>query len=74
MDTNAWDEGFRAGQRLHSLQPPYDSGTLEAWSWHRGFIEGAARRMGRCYSDTPPANVEWPALPRQALRPTAACC
>ncbi|WP_157272024.1 hypothetical protein [Azohydromonas aeria] len=65
MDTQAWGEGFRAGQRLREHRSPYDIGTLEAWSWHRGYIEGAAWRMGRRYDDMPPAMVEWPPLPRQ---------
>ncbi|WP_157264415.1 hypothetical protein [Azohydromonas aeria] len=68
MDTQAWGEGFRAGQRLRGHEPPYDSDTWEAWSWHRGFIEGAAQRLGRRYSDQPAAPVEWPSLPRHAQR------
>ncbi|MDZ5455805.1 hypothetical protein [Azohydromonas lata] len=59
----AWREGLRAGRRLHPLQGPYDSGTLQAWSWHWGFIEGAAQRMGRRYSAMPAEALEWPALP-----------
>lgn len=47
---------------------PYEPGTLEAWSWHRGFIEGAAKRLGRCYSDIPAAGVEWPRLPTHSER------
>lgn len=65
MDAEAWREGFRAGKRLSQPRPPYGSGTLEAWSWHRGFIEGVAQRLGRSYSDQPPAaDVDWPQLPR----------
>lgn len=65
MDIEVWREGFEAGKRLQPARPPYDNGTLEAWSWHRGYIEGAAQRMGRCYSDRPPRDVEWPSLPSQ---------
>jgi hypothetical protein len=67
MDIEAWREGFRAGTRLAPPQPPYASATLEAWSWHRGFIEGAAKRLGRRYSEQPPTDVAWPALPRQTI-------
>jgi hypothetical protein len=65
MDIEIWLEGFEAGGRLQPDRPPYDNGTVEAWSWHRGYIEGAARRMGRRYSDKPPVNLEWPKLPSQ---------
>jgi hypothetical protein len=68
MDTQAWGEGFQVGQRLQGHQPPYDSDTWEAWSWHRGFIEGTAQRLGRPYSDKPAAPMEWPCLPRHVQR------
>lgn len=63
MYTQAWREGFRGGRLLPPSQSPYDSGTLQAWSWYRGFTEGVAQRMGRRYSDMPVEPVEWPALP-----------
>jgi hypothetical protein len=45
MDVNAWQEGFDAGfsgQRLSSCQ--HHVGSVQAWSWSSGYIEGKAKR------------------------------
>lgn len=44
QDRAAWDAGFRAGAAGERTKCPYRHGTVEAWSWEAGFIEGKASR------------------------------
>jgi len=46
QDAKAWEEGFKAGEQRDS-RCPYRAGSNEAWSWHSGFVEGAARPISR---------------------------
>ena len=66
IDSNAWDEGFKAGEAhlffagfIPSSSPspnrgvarcPYSAHSIEAYSWLSGFIEGDAKRQGYSYS------------------------
>lgn len=59
INERAWKEGFWAGEVLSRTVAPYERGTVDAWSWHRGFIEGVAKCRGRRYSERPPAHVDW---------------
>jgi hypothetical protein len=43
QDPKAWAEGFRAGEEGES-RCPYPAGSLEAFAWHSGHVEGAAKR------------------------------
>jgi ribosome modulation factor len=44
QDQKAWDEGFHVGKDGQADQCPYPTGSVEAWSWHSGWMEGEARR------------------------------
>jgi hypothetical protein len=58
IDSKAWDEGFKAGETIRSwpgesrcaVHCPYPPASIEALSWHSGFIEGDAKRQGYSYS------------------------
>jgi hypothetical protein len=39
-----WREGFHSGLMRTDRRCPYQTGTVEAWSWRSGFIEGRAER------------------------------
>jgi hypothetical protein len=61
MDTNVWNEGFRAGikavelgghpghaaEDVEKLGCPYSEQTTEAGAWASGFVEGWAEEQGR---------------------------
>jgi len=49
-DSKAWDKGFKAGETSPIAHCPYYPLSLQAWSWHSGFIEGDAKRRGYSYS------------------------
>lgn len=42
QDPKAWREGFDAGVAGEARACPYAAGTIEAWSWQSGKIEGDA--------------------------------
>ena len=44
QDPDAWSEGHRAGLRGSDWDCPHEPGTIEAWSWANGLVEGAAER------------------------------
>ena len=44
QDPRAWREGLEAGVAGDVLACPYRALTRESWSWHSGWIEGAAVR------------------------------
>ena len=44
QDRAAWDAGFRAGAAGERAKCPYRHGTVEAWSWQAGYVEGKASR------------------------------
>lgn len=44
-DPKAANEGFRDGYQGKKNACPYRTGTVEAWSYHSGWIEGEARRQ-----------------------------
>jgi hypothetical protein len=52
QDRQAWQAGFVAGEcgRLHT-SCPYGAGSVEAWSWCSGHVEGRAKLQG--YEFTP---------------------
>jgi ribosome modulation factor len=61
QDKKAWDEGFQAGKDGQARQCPSPAVSAEAWSWHRGWREGEARRPK---SDQPPFSALLSRRPR----------
>jgi ribosome modulation factor len=43
QDPRSWEEGYQAGATADRAVCPYPAESLKAWSWHSGWLEGAAR-------------------------------
>jgi hypothetical protein len=51
LDREVWNAGFVDGEDgVPVTWCPYPVESTESWSWHSGFIEGAAKRDGFKYS------------------------
>jgi hypothetical protein len=44
MDPKAWEAGRQAGQAGQRARCPNPVGTIAAWNWNAGYIEGKATR------------------------------
>jgi hypothetical protein len=45
QSTSEWQAGFAAGAAGEPGRCPARAGSIAAWSWHSGYVEGAAQRM-----------------------------
>ncbi|MDZ5455803.1 ribosome modulation factor [Azohydromonas lata] len=52
--------GFDAGFADPAAPCPYEALTLEAVVWRKGWVEGAAKRLGYTYDDTPTPEIAGP--------------
>jgi ribosome modulation factor len=46
MDATPWQNGFNAGRLGKPLEAcPYQAGSMEAWQWSYGFVEGCSKPL-----------------------------
>jgi hypothetical protein len=51
QSSTAWEAGYAAGAAGEPSRCPHAARSVEAWSWHSGFVESKGTKEGERYDD-----------------------